>query len=364
MTVQVRQGNHGELLIVLTANYTLEQVDHPYSVPGTRIGPSSASTRSFSSSSPNQSNQSNQSSQYVLPTSSVAFETSALSGIEKLCKLTQERLTLRGYSEKTHSAYLSHIRRFLLHCKKEPEHISNEDVRDYLLRLIDEGAKSHAYVNLAISSIKFLFIDVLERRDIITGIPRPKKQEKLPDVLSTDEVFSILKAVNNIKHQALLALTYSAGLRVSEVVSLRIQDIDSKRMLIHVRQGKGRKDRYTILSEAALEVLRTYAKSYRIHDWLFPGEEDTDHLTERSAQRIFEAAKKKAQVCKNVSIHSLRHSFATHLLEGGTDLQYIQELLGHKNSKTTEIYTHVTEKDISRIRSPLDWFVKEDDTGS
>lgn len=137
---------------------------------------------------------------------------------------------------------------------------------------------------------------------------------------------------------AILMLTYSAGLRVSEVVSLKVMDIDSKRMLIHVRQGKGRKDRYTILSNNALDVLRIYARQYQPSEWLFPGETMVRHLTERSAQKVFECACKKAGIKKDVSIHSLRHAFATHLLEGGTDLRYIQELLGHKNSKTTEVY--------------------------
>jgi site-specific recombinase XerD len=135
---------------------------------------------------------------------------------------------------------------------------------------------------------------------------------------------------------------------------LKIDDIDSKRMLIHIRQGKGRKDRYTVLSQIALEELRLYAKKYHPQDWLFPGDKEDWHITERTMQRVFEAARDKAGIRKEVSFHSLRHSFATHLLEGGTDLRYIQELLGHQSSKTTEIYTHVTEKNVSNIQSPLD----------
>ncbi len=141
---------------------------------------------------------------------------------------------------------------------------------------------------------------------------------------------------------------------MGEVVRLKVEDIDKERKLIHVRQGKGRNDRYTILSEAALQVVDIYCQKYRPSDWLFPGADPDRHVTERSVQHIFEQAREKVGIKKDVSVHSLRHSFATHLLEGGTDLRYIQELLGHKSSKTTEIYTHVSERDIRRIQSPLD----------
>jgi integrase/recombinase XerD len=205
-----------------------------------------------------------------------------------------------------------------------------------------------------ISAIKFLYKYILKLPSPAIELPRPKKEEKLPNILSKEEVITLLNNVSNIKHRALLTLTYSAGLRVSEVVSLKLGDIDSQRMLVHIRQGKGRKDRYTILSQTALDILRQYARQYRLTDWLFPGENEQTHLSERSAQKIFSTVRSKVGIKKNVSIHSLRHSFATHLLEAGTDLRYIQTLLGHKNSKTTEIYTHVSQKDILRIRSPLD----------
>lgn len=160
--------------------------------------------------------------------------------------------------------------------------------------------------------------------------------------------------VSNIKHKAMLLLTYSAGLRVREVVRLRKSDIDSDRMLIHIVQGKGRKDRYSVVSQAALEVLREYAEQYKPDKWLFQGEGPNKHISERSVQKVFEIARDKAGIQKNISVHSLRHSFATHLLEGGVDLRYIQELLGHQSSKTTGIYTHMTEKGIKNIQSPLD----------
>jgi site-specific recombinase XerD len=160
--------------------------------------------------------------------------------------------------------------------------------------------------------------------------------------------------VGNLKHKALLMLIYSAGLRVSEAVQLRLEDIDGQRRLIRVRASKGRKDRYTLLSEVALQVLREYWKAYHPRGWLFPGQKEGRHLTSRTAEKILEQARQRAGIAKHFTVHTLRHSFATHLLEGGTDLRYIQELLGHKSSKTTEIYTHVSRKDLAQIASPLD----------
>lgn len=267
---------------------------------------------------------------------------------------SEEELKLHGYSSKTLKAYLGQIRRFLMYNQKDVNDLANEDIRRYIVSLLDDKAKSHAYVNQAISSIKFLFYDVLKRPNRTVDLPRPKKEHKLPEVLSQKEVNLILKTVQNTKHRVILLLTYSAGLRVSEVVNLKINDIDSQRMLIHVKQAKGRKDRYTLLSTVTLEMLRQYAKQCRLKDWLFPGEIEGKHLSERSVQKVFETACQRAGIIKDVSIHSLRHSFATHLLEAGTDLRYIQELLGHRSSKTTEIYTHVSEKNIARIKSPAD----------
>jgi len=160
--------------------------------------------------------------------------------------------------------------------------------------------------------------------------------------------------VSNIKHKVILMLIYSAGLRVSEVVRLRPEDLDTQRKLIHIRGGKGRKDRYTMLSDVALKMLSIYMQAKVPESWLFSGQKADAHITTRTVQKIFDDAVKKAGIRKEVSVHSLRHSFATHLLESGVDLRYIQELLGHKSSKTTEVYTHVSNKDLSKIRSPLD----------
>lgn len=275
--------------------------------------------------------------------------------VKDLSEKTNRELKLKGYSSLTICAYLGHTLRFFEFIKKQPDQVVNQDIEEYLLNILEKNKVSFSYLNQAISAIKFVYKHVIKSNKICNIIlPRPKKVEKLPDILSKDEVIRLLKEVKNLKHRAILMLTYSAGLRVSEVVSLKVKDIDSIRMLIHVRQGKGRKDRYSILSKNALLALRAYAKEFQPTEWLFPGDQIGKHLTERTAQKVFESASKKAGIKKDVSIHSLRHSFATHLLEGGTDLRYIQELLGHKNSKTTEIYTHVSQKDLGRIRSPLD----------
>ena len=265
----------------------------------------------------------------------------------------KRELRLRGFRAKTRKAYTGHARRLVNHFSKPPEQISGDDIRGYLTDQLKRGA-SHSYVNQCISAIKFLYHRALQSDYRLDGLPRPKKEQKLPSVLNQSEALRILQAIDNVKHRAILLLTYSAGLRVGEVVRLRCEDIDTERMMIHIRQGKQRKDRYTMLSEVALTVLREYARRYQPKTWLFPGAGYGRHLHERSVQKVFQRARIKAGITKPVTVHSLRHSFATHLLEAGTDLRYIQELLGHKNSKTTEIYTHVSKRDIGRIRSPLD----------
>lgn len=273
---------------------------------------------------------------------------------ENLFKLVDEQLKLKGYSFKTRNTYTKQLKRFSSFIDKDLDSISLQDVRKYILFILEEQKASHSYANQAISAIKFLCNETLNQGKAIEALPRPKKENKLPNVLSFEEVKRILDALENEKHRTILFLIYSAGLRVGEVVRLRIQDIDSSRMLIHVTQGKGRKDRYTLLSEIALSQLRKYYSLYKPENWLFPGQDKREFLTERTVERIFEKACCLAKINKKATVHTLRHSFATHLLEGGTDLRFIQELLGHSSSKTTEIYTHVTQKNISNIQSPLD----------
>lgn len=258
----------------------------------------------------------------------------------------------RKYSPKTIKAYIYYNQDFQKFVRKKPTEVTNEDVKDYLAYLAEQKEASTSSLNVAINALKFYY-GVLKQR-FVYEVRRPKKDRKLPIVLSQEEIAKIFSSVTNIKHKAILMLTYSAGLRVGEVVRLRVEDIDTQRKLIHIRSAKGRKDRYTILSEVALKVLRKYLEEYKPDRWLFCGAYDGRHISTRTVQAVFEQAKEKAGIRKDVTIHSLRHSFATHLLEGGTDLRYIQELLGHKNPKTTQVYTYVSTKSLSRIRSPLD----------
>lgn len=277
--------------------------------------------------------------------------------VVQLLEAMDQELILRGYAAKTRKAYLGHVDRFARFCGKDPQGLSKITVRAYLLDLLEKQKSSHAYVNQCISAMKFLYEKVLKQPSPVVNLPRPKRERKLPDILSRQEVLRLLETVENSKHRVIMLLTYSAGLRLGEVVRLRAEDIDSERRLIHIRQAKGRKDRYTVLSQVALEALRAYFKRYRPNKWVFPGAQPGRHLHERTVQKIFGQAREIAGIRKDVSVHTLRHSFATHLLESGTDLRYIQELLGHKSSKTTEIYTHVSERDIGRIQSPLDSLV-------
>jgi site-specific recombinase XerD len=203
--------------------------------------------------------------------------------------------------------------------------------------------------------LKFYYGTLLKKK-FIYEVKRPRKDKKLPTVLSKEEVAKILSSVDNLKHKAILMLVYSAGLRVGEVVRLKTEDIDSNRKLIHIKGAKGRKDRYTLLSERALEILKQYLRKYRPEKWLFGGAREGRYLSARTADKIFRNACEKSGIKKDVSLHALRHSFATHLLEAGTDLRYIQELLGHSHCKTTEIYTHVSTKSLGKIISPLDTF--------
>lgn len=263
-------------------------------------------------------------------------------------------LTLKGYSDKTIRAYCGQVERFHKFSIQHMADNMRELVHRYAHALLSEK-KSHAYVNQAISAIKFCLRHVCGVSADNLAYVRPKKEKKLPNVLSEREVMRLLAGVRSLKHKAILFMAYSAGLRVGEVVRLKRSDFDADRNMLRIQQGKGRKDRMTVLSRTAYEWVRKYITEYEPGGhWLFPGQDGLGHLTERTVQKVFEKAVTAVGIKKEVSVHSLRHSFATHLLEGGIDLRYIQELLGHKSSKTTERYTHVAVKDIRRIQSPLD----------
>ena len=267
----------------------------------------------------------------------------------------RREMVIRNYSPKTITVYTSCVRSAETYFRPTLlKDIGSEDIRDYLLHQIEQKKLSAGTISQIINSLRFLFIELYKRPFAIGTIERPKRDKKLPVVLSLEEVKVILEGLGNLKHRMMLMIVYSAGLRVGEMVKLKPADIDGERKLIHVRGGKGKKDRYTILSEVVLDVLRDYWKAYKPKTWLFEGQMPGQPYSIRSAERVFELAAKKAGIWKDVSIHSLRHSFATHLLEQGTDIRFIQELLGHSSVRTTEIYTHVSRKQIATLRSPID----------
>lgn len=263
-------------------------------------------------------------------------------------------LIQKRYSLNTQKVYCNYFNDFSSYfCESDLAQLSPEQINNYLLYLIQTKNISLSQQNQRINAIKFYYEQVLGREKEIFNLHRPRKEHKLPSVLSEEEIILIFKQVSNIKHKALLYLIYSGGLRLSEVVNLKNSDIDSKRNLILIRETKGKKDRTTLLSQTLLELLRTYYREYKPKEYLFEGQDQEKYST-RSVQNIFKKALFKSGIKKNATVHTLRHSFATHLLERGTDLRYAQELLGHSSSKTTEIYTHITKKGLDKIVSPID----------
>ncbi len=251
---------------------------------------------------------------------------------------------------------MAEFKKFCSFYSKTPlDQLTQKDIKTYLLDLIQKQKISSSSQNQAINAIKLYYEKVLGNSKIIIALKRPRKEKKLPSILSKDEVYRILHAINNIKHKCLLSLIYSAGLRRSEIINLKINDIDSSRSLILIKGSKGNKDRQTIISSELIEQLRAYFKIYTPKLWLFEGV-DQKQYSATSIVKILNRAIKKAKILKKVTPHTLRHSFATHLLEQGTSLRHIQVLLGHSNSKTTEIYTQVSEQEIGKIKNPLDDF--------
>jgi site-specific recombinase XerD len=272
---------------------------------------------------------------------------------DPLMRLLEMELRARKYSPRTVKTYLHFVREFFRFSTNFPEERAAA-LKAYIARLESEGYAASS-MNLAISAVTFFYAHVGHRPHSTSGIKRPKKDHRLPAVLDKGEVRKIIESAANVKHRLLLTLLYSAGLRVSEAVTLRMTDIDFKRKLIMVRQGKGRKDRCTPLADGAAALLREYdALQGGQGRWLFPGQNAGEHITIRTAQKIFEQALSRTGIIREASVHSLRHSFATHLLENGTDIRYIQELLGHNSVKTTQRYTHVALREAFIIRSPLD----------
>ena len=283
---------------------------------------------------------------------------SALSKIQDNNQLVLKRfievIQLKGYSVSTLKTYRNEFGVFLNYLKQTPaENCSTEAIRDYILYCINELQLSEATIHSRINAIKFYYEQVLKREHFLLEIPRPKKRLQLPKVIAPADIKSLFEASVNLKHNTMLKLCYGLGLRVSEIVNLKITDIDSHTMQVLIEQAKGKKDRYVNLPESILPQLRSYFIEYKPKKYLFEGQYGGQYST-RSAQQVFKNALQKANINKTVSIHSLRHSFATHLLEQGTDIRFIQELLGHNDIKTTLIYTEVSNKSIRKIISPLD----------
>jgi site-specific recombinase XerD len=265
-----------------------------------------------------------------------------------------KEMTLRRLSANTQRSYLNAILGLARYYNQSPEKMNKQMIQDYLFHLLQERKLAWSTCNVIVNGLRFFYTKVLGIDSETLSIPPQKKVKQLPEVLSTEEVESLLGAASNQKHRTLLMSTYGAGLRISEVVNLKLTDIDSKRMMIRVRQGKGNKDRYTILSKRLLEELRIYWKRYRPALWLFSGRKPEQPMPKSTAAAIYYNAKDKAGIRRGKGIHTLRHCFATHMLEAGVDIRTIQVLMGHSSIMTTVVYLKVTKKQISSTQSPLD----------
>lgn len=265
-----------------------------------------------------------------------------------------ETLQLKGYSKSTIKTYRNEFAALLMMLKdKRVNGLTSAELRSYFLYCINTLKLSENTLQSRINAVKFYFEQVLKREDIFFEIPRPKKPSTLPKVLSPKDIRKLFEVTTNLKHNTMLKLCYGMGLRVSEIVNLKISDIDSNNMQVFIERAKGKKDRYVILPQSILEQLRAYYLQYRPEKYLFEGMYGEQYSI-RSVQQVFKNAMKKAKINKKVGIHGLRHSFATHLLEQGTDIRFIQELMGHKDIKTTLAYTRVSHHTLKNIKSPLD----------
>lgn len=266
-----------------------------------------------------------------------------------------EQLELKAYSKNTIKTYSGEFIQLLIHCAdRDVKSLKTDDIRTYILYCINILKLTENTIHSRLNALKFYFEQVLGRQKFFMEIPRPKKRNNLPKILSKEEVIRLFKSVKNRKHLMLLKLCYGMGLRVSELAVLEIQDIDSKRMQVHIKNSKNKKDRYVNLPQSILEDLRLYYKEYKPKKYLFEGQFPDTPYSSRSIQQVFRSAMKKAGINKNIGVHGLRHSYATHLLEMGTDISLIQKLLGHNDIKTTLLYTNISDKNVSGVKSPLD----------
>jgi integrase/recombinase XerD len=271
-----------------------------------------------------------------------------------LDKLETE-LKIRGFSQKTISAYLFHNQKFLDFIKKKPEEVNQDDIKKYIAYLMADKSYRPSSVNLALCCLRFFYEKVLEQ-DIFKKIESPKPEKKIPIVLTKEEIRQMIQSTENKKHRLLIEFLYSSGLRVSEAVNMKIDELDLDEKIGAVRAGKGMKDRLIILSNNLIEHLKKYvAKRKDTNPYVFPAKSENKPITIRQAQKIVKKAAFRAGIKKRVFCHALRSSFATHLLESGTDIRIIQELLGHSNLQTTQRYTKVSTEQLKKVRSPLDY---------
>jgi integrase/recombinase XerD len=265
-------------------------------------------------------------------------------------QMTQD-LQLKGTTAKTQHIYFREVTKLAKHYSKSPDELGENEIKEYLLHLKESGLADGTFRFYA-AGIKFLYSTTLQQR-WVDDIKFGRRPLKLPVVLDLSEVEALFSVTDNIKHKAVLMIMYSSGLRISELMNLKITDIDSKLMMVYIRQGKGGKDRYSILSQRALQCLRQYWREYHPKEWLFEGNKGS-HLCMTSIQNIFVDAKKRAGIKKPASPHTLRHSFATHLIESGVSLHHVQLLLGHRSPNTTTVYLHVSKMNLAQVVSPLD----------
>ncbi|MBV7270594.1 tyrosine-type recombinase/integrase [Winogradskyella luteola] len=264
------------------------------------------------------------------------------------------QLMLKSYSDNTIRIYLAEFAHLLRLIKNHPvDNLSHQRLKDYFLFCVKKLKMNERKMNGKINAVKFYFEKVRHKPQMFFDIPRPKKPSKLPKMLSKNEIKRLFEATTNLKHSVMLKLCYGMGLRVSEIVNLKIEHINSERMQVLIAGAKGKKDRYVNLPESILPLLRLYYQNYKPKEWLFEGQYGGQYAI-RSVQAVFKRALKKAQINKSIGVHGLRHSYATHLLESGADVRFIQKLLGHNNITTTQVYTHVSKACLKNVRSPLD----------
>ena len=268
-------------------------------------------------------------------------------------------MELKNLGERTIKTYLICATNFVRHYGKSPEQMNSQAIKDFLYYLLKEKNSSQSSLNQHYSALKFLYETTLGRDWGALKIPRSRREKKLPVVLSLKEVGEILKNVDTLKKKAALTTIYSGGLRLGESITLKVSDIDSQRMTIRVSQAKGNKDRYTLLGKKTLEVLKDYWNKYRPKDLLFPSYAPDKPMHPTTIQKAFQEALAKTTIRKKASVHTLRHSFATHLLENGTEIPYIQRLLGHSDQRTTAIYLHVAQKKLLKVVNPIDLIEEE-----